>query len=65
MKNGCVTTLCSLVEDHMLRYNDDQPDVKGGMHFNLHNNLWGTAFLMRYLGLVGVARVLETKLAAE
>lgn len=32
--------------DHLLRYDGDtQPDkYAGGMHFNLHNNLWGTAF---------------------
>ena len=33
----------------MSMYNDDQPDaVGGGMHFNLHNNLWGTAFPQWY-----------------
>jgi hypothetical protein len=34
--------------EHMLRYNDDQPDPAGGMHFNLQNNLWGTAFPQWY-----------------
>ena len=34
---------------HLLRYNDEQPDaVLGGMHINLHNNLWGTAFPQWY-----------------
>ena len=34
---------------HALRYNDEQPDaVHGGMHFMLHNNLWGTAFPQWY-----------------
>eukprot|EP00750_Incisomonas_marina_P010640 INCI16292.10.p1 GENE.INCI16292.10~~INCI16292.10.p1 ORF type:complete len:901 (+),score=156.29 INCI16292.10:333-3035(+) len=34
---------------HALRYNDEEPDaVHGGMHFNLHNNLWGTAFPQWY-----------------
>ena len=41
---------------HLLRYNDEQPDaVRGGMHFNLHNNLWGTAFPQWY-GDDGLAR---------
>jgi hypothetical protein len=32
--------------DHLLRYDGErQPsEFAGGMHFNLHNNLWGTAF---------------------
>jgi hypothetical protein len=32
--------------NHLLRYDGEhQPsDFEGGMHFNLHNNLWGTAF---------------------
>jgi len=31
---------------HLLRYDGDrQPsEFEGGMHFNLHNNVWGTAF---------------------
>lgn len=33
---------------HLLRYNDDQPATSGGMHANLHNNLWGTAFPQWY-----------------
>lgn len=28
----------------LLTFDDDQPDLSGGMHFNLHNNLWGTNF---------------------
>ena len=23
-----------------------QPDIRGGVHFNLNNNLWGTNFCM-------------------
>ena len=37
--------------DHLLRYDDhdSQPDaVRGGMHANLMNNLWGTAFPQWY-----------------
>ena len=41
--------------DHLLRYNDDQPPPSGGVHFSLHNNLWGTAFPQWYAG-DGVAR---------
>eukprot|EP00932_Pfiesteria_piscicida_P016321 SRR837773.3250.p1 GENE.SRR837773.3250~~SRR837773.3250.p1 ORF type:complete len:221 (-),score=65.49 SRR837773.3250:84-716(-) len=48
--------VCPGDRDHMLRYTDDQPDaLGGGMHFNLHNNLWGTAFPQWY-GDDGVAR---------
>jgi hypothetical protein len=35
--------------DHMLRYNAERLDsLRGGMHYNLHNNLWGTAFPQWY-----------------
>merc|ERR1712150_116198 len=36
--------------NHLLRYDGDQQpsDFEGGMHFNLHNNLWGTAFPQWY-----------------
>ncbi|XP_065194900.1 uncharacterized protein LOC135826196 [Sycon ciliatum] len=31
--------------DHLLDYDGNtQPDLTGGWHFNLYNNLWGTAF---------------------
>jgi hypothetical protein len=31
--------------DHLLDYAGDAlPDMAGGMHVNLHNNLWGTSF---------------------
>ena len=31
---------------HMIRYSTQgaQPDMSGGVHANIHNNLWGTAF---------------------
>ena len=30
---------------HLLEYEGNtQPDMTGGVHWNLHNNLWGTAF---------------------
>ena len=32
----------------LLDFNNRQPPLKGGMHFNLHNNLWGTNFPMWY-----------------
>jgi len=30
----------------LLNFNNDLPDLSQGMHFNLHNNLWGTNFPM-------------------
>merc|ERR1712080_591617 len=33
---------------HLLRFNDKLPDVAGGMHANIMNNLWGTAFPQWY-----------------
>jgi hypothetical protein len=32
----------------LLRFPDIQPDMQGGMHFNLYNNVWGTNFPMWY-----------------
>ena len=32
----------------LLDFNNDQPDMNGGMHFNLYNNIWGTNFPMWY-----------------
>ena len=29
-----------------LDFNNNQPDLTQGVHFNLHNNLWGTNFPM-------------------
>lgn len=49
-----VTTLdASLVapgdRDHLLFYDGNNlPDMSGGMHVNLHNNLWGTTFAQWY-----------------
>lgn len=34
--------------DHLLDFTNDQPDCEDGMHFNLYNNLWGTAFPQYY-----------------
>ena len=31
-----------------LRFEDKQPDLSKGWHFNLYNNLWGTNFPMWY-----------------
>jgi hypothetical protein len=28
----------------LLQFNDKQPSLRGGMHINLHNNVWGTNF---------------------
>ncbi len=30
----------------LLNFTNDQPDITGGMHFNLMNNVWGTNFPM-------------------
>jgi Domain of unknown function (DUF5054) len=30
----------------MLNFNNDQPPLENGMHFNLYNNIWGTNFPM-------------------
>ena len=33
-------------EPSLLNFNNRQPDMKNGMHFNLLNNVWGTNFPM-------------------
>jgi hypothetical protein len=35
-------------EPSLLNFNNDQPDITQGMHFNLYNNIWGTNFPMWY-----------------
>ena len=32
----------------MLDHDNRQPDLRDGIHFNLHNNLWGTDFPQWY-----------------
>ena len=32
----------------LLNFNNQQPDMRGGVHINLYNNLWGTAFPQWY-----------------
>lgn len=32
----------------LLDFNNRQPNLRQGLHFNLHNNLWGTNFPMWY-----------------
>jgi len=32
----------------LLEFDNTQPPLQGGMHFNLHNNIWGTNFPMWY-----------------
>lgn len=32
----------------LLDFDNELPDLNGGMHFNLHNNIWGTNFPMWY-----------------
>jgi hypothetical protein len=49
-----ITSLdCPLVApgdiNHLLNFDgDNQPACENGMHFNLFNNLWGTAFNQWY-----------------
>ena len=42
------STLLSLGEMRLYDFNMDYADPKGGLHFNLYNNLWGTNFKMWY-----------------
>jgi hypothetical protein len=35
-------------EPSLLDFNNKQPALKKGMHFNLYNNVWGTNFRMWY-----------------
>jgi hypothetical protein len=35
-------------EPSLLDFNDRQPQLLRGMHFNLYNNVWGTNFAMWY-----------------
>jgi hypothetical protein len=37
-------------EPSLLDFNNKQPPLEGGMHFNLYNNVWGTNFPMWYEG---------------
>jgi hypothetical protein len=44
-----VPLVCPGDAEHMLRFVDGtQPDMKGGWHFNLHNNHWAVAFPVWY-----------------
>ena len=42
------STLVSLGEMRLYDFNQEYADPKGGFHFNLYNNLWGTNFKMWY-----------------
>ncbi|MCP4177738.1 MAG: DUF5054 domain-containing protein [bacterium] len=35
-------------ERSLLNFNNKRPPMKNGVHFNLHNNIWGTNFRMWY-----------------
>jgi hypothetical protein len=35
-------------EPSLMDFNNEQPDLARGMHFNLYNNIWGTNFPMWY-----------------
>jgi hypothetical protein len=40
--------LCSPYERNLLRFHNRDLDRRGGVHFNLFNNCWGTNFVMWY-----------------
>jgi hypothetical protein len=42
------STLVSLGEMRLYDFNQEYADPRGGIHFNLYNNLWGTNFKMWY-----------------
>lgn len=42
------STLLSLGEKRLYNFEQEYADLKGGLHFNLYNNLWGTNFKMWY-----------------
>lgn len=42
-----------------LDYSTDYPDMQGGIHFNLSNNLWGTNFTMWNEGSLTYRFILE------
>jgi hypothetical protein len=42
------TALTAPGQPAMLNFNNRQPDLRKGIHFNLYNNLWGTNFPMWY-----------------
>jgi hypothetical protein len=37
-------------EPSLLNFNNKQPPLRRGMHFNLYNNVWGTNFPMWFEG---------------
>ncbi len=40
--------LCAPGSPALLEFDDVQPDLRGGVHFNLYNNIWGTNFRSWY-----------------
>ncbi|MBC2582305.1 DUF5054 domain-containing protein [Clostridium sp. DJ247] len=42
------STLVSLGEMRLYNFNQEYAEPRGGIHFNLYNNLWGTNFKMWY-----------------
>jgi hypothetical protein len=42
------STLLSIGERRLYNFEQNYSDLKGGLHFNLYNNLWGTNFKMWY-----------------
>ncbi len=62
------TALVAPGQPSMLDFNNRQPDLRKGMHFNLYNNLWGTNFPMwfgedlrfRFIARFGEAAEIES-----
>ncbi|GAA0886698.1 hypothetical protein GCM10009120_52970 [Sphingobacterium siyangense subsp. cladoniae] len=44
--------LVAIGKRDLLNYSTDQPDLHGGLHFCLYNNVWGTNFSMWFGGTV-------------
>ena len=42
------STLISIGEKRLYNFDQNYAELKGGLHFNLYNNLWGTNFKMWY-----------------
>lgn len=40
--------LVSMGESKLLNFDNQLPDISGGIHYNLYNNIWGTNFPMWY-----------------
>ena len=57
--------LAAIGERKMLNYSTNLPDISGGVHFCLFNNLWGTNFTMWWEGSVTYRFTVEVKKAVS